>query len=323
MKRGGFKSGFVVERAPFASAHAATIAATRGGLVCAFFAGSREGADDVGIWLARSGDGERWGEPARVAQGADDEGRAMPCWNPVLHQIAGGPLLLFWRVGPSPRRWWTLLARSADAGASWSRPERLPGDCLGPIRSRPLDLAGGRLLCPSSTEHLGWRCHMEHFTPADGTWRRHPPLNAPWEYMAIQPTLLDHGEGRIQALCRTRNRVIATTSSRDGGLTWSPMRATNLPNPNSAIDAVTLRDGRHLLAYNPTRHERTPLHLALSEDGERWHDITVLASGPGEHSYPAMIQDERKVVHIVWTWHRRRIRYAAIECEQLRSGTDE
>jgi predicted neuraminidase len=309
--------GVIAERAPFASAHASTIAATPGGLVCAFFAGSREGAPDVGIWLARSRDGDQWGEATLVATGADAEGRPLPCWNPVLHQLAGGPLLLFWRVGPTPRRWWSLMARSSDGGTTWSDPAPLPPGCLGPIRSKPLPVPDGRLLCPSSTEHLGWRCHMELFEPATGTWEPRRPLNAAWELMAIQPTLLDHGNGHVQALCRTRNGVIASTRSRDGGLTWQPLHRTGLPNPNSGIEALTLRDGRHLLVYNPARRRRSPLVLAISPDGERWRTLQVLDEGPGEYSYPAAIEDDAGCVHITWTWQRTRIRHARIECRAL------
>ena len=60
--------------------------------------------------------------------------------------------------------------------------------------------------------------------------------------------------GRLQAIGRTRNDKIFTTESSDEGEHWSAMSLLDLPNPNSGIDAVTLKDGRFLLVYNtPSR----------------------------------------------------------------------
>ena len=101
------KSEFIFERAPFASAHASTIvdigADAGAGLVAAWFGGTREGHRDVGIWLARrEGGAGGWSEPVEVANGALGRWTRHPCWNPVLFQPADGPLLLFYKVGPSP-----------------------------------------------------------------------------------------------------------------------------------------------------------------------------------------------------------------------------
>src|SRR5688572_16404120 len=114
------KSEFVYEKAPFPSCHASTIAVGKDGLVAAWFGGTREGAKDVGVWVARH-DGAKWSAPVEVATGdpagagAADGDERQPCWNPVLFQAPGdaGPLLLFYKVGPSPRAWWGMLITSA------------------------------------------------------------------------------------------------------------------------------------------------------------------------------------------------------------------
>jgi predicted neuraminidase len=309
--------GFIFERAPFASAHAPTIAETPAGLVAAWFAGPHEGHPEVGVWIAREVDG-RWHEPAAVAIGVDRTGRRQPAWNPVLWQArAGGPLLLFYKVGPSPRAWWGMLTRSSDHGLSWSPPARLPDGILGPIKNKPVQLAGGVLLCPSSTEDRGWRCHLERTPDLGRTWERLPAVRAPWHFGAIQPSILVWPDGRLQLLCRSRHGVIAEAWSSDGAGTWTRLRRTELPNPDSGIDALVLDDRRALLVYNDARAARTPLRLALSPDGRRWQPARVLEDGPGEFSYPAVIQGQDRRIHITYTWNRRRIRYLALTPDEL------
>jgi predicted neuraminidase len=309
------RSQFIFDMAPFASAHASTVAETDDGLIAAWFGGPYEGHPDVGIWQARRV-GAQWSAPVPVALGADRSGRAQPCWNPVLYRSEGG-LLLFYKVGPSPRRWWGMMKTSADNGASWSVSRRLPRGILGPSKNKPVALPGGAILCPSSTEHLGWRVHLERTPDRGETWDKTGPLNARREFGAIQPCILTYPDERMQLLCRTRQRVIAACWSTDGGRSWGPMAATALPNPDSGIDAVALRDGRAVLVYNPSRQARTPLRVAVSVDGDVWRDSLVLEDGPGEYSYPAAIQAEDGTIHITYTWNRRRIRHASLMPDEL------
>ena len=95
---------FLFDDDPFGMAHASTIEQVGSTLIAAWFAGSLEGRADVGIWLARN-TGSGWSEPARVATGKDSDGVRNPCWNPVLFRPAGGPLMLFFKVGTSPVDW--------------------------------------------------------------------------------------------------------------------------------------------------------------------------------------------------------------------------
>ena len=90
------------------------------------------------------------------------------------------------------------------------------------------------------------------------------------------------------------------------------MQTTSLPNPDSGIDAVSLPDGRALLAYNPSRKSRTPLCLAVSNDGLSWRNVLVLEDGVGEYSYPALVQGRDGSLHLTYTWNRRRIRYVRL-----------
>src|SRR5687768_3783721 len=95
-------SEFIYERAPYSSAHASTIVETPDALVAAWFGGTAERNPDVGIWVSRH-DRRVWSAPVEVANGVQPDGTRHPCWNPVLFQAPDGPLVLFYKVGPSPQ----------------------------------------------------------------------------------------------------------------------------------------------------------------------------------------------------------------------------
>lgn len=315
---GMVKMEFVFTEAPFPQCHASTIAqAAEGTLVAAWFGGTREKDPDVGVWTARLVDG-KWTAPVQVADGVESAEKRFPCWNPVLFQPKKGPLLLFYKVGPSPSKWWGMLTTSADGGKTWAKPTRLPDGMLGPIKNKPVELASGELLCPSSTEHDGWRVHFERTADLGKTWSKTESINDGKEIGAIQPSILFHKEGRLQALGRSRQGKIWEAWSSDQGKAWGPMKLTDLPNPNSGIDAVTLADGRHLLIYNHTRLGRSPLNLAVSADGKTWQSALVLESEPGEYSYPAIIQTPDGLVHLTYTWKRQRVKHVVVDPSKLK-----
>jgi predicted neuraminidase len=316
-------SGFVFESAPFASAHASTIVETRDGLVAAWFGGTREGAADVGIWVSRHLS-EGWTPPVEVANGTQPDGTRHPCWNPVLFETPEKTLTLFYKVGPSPQTWWGMVRSSRDNGRTWSEPRRLPDGILGPIKNKPVRLQDGTLISPSSTESTGrpsaWRLRFERSVDAGATWTavRPPEADAGGAIDAIQPSILIHPGARLQAVGRSRSGRVFETWSSDGGRTWTPVSLTALPNPSSGTDAVTLRDGRHLIVYNHTPKGRSPLNVAVSRDGKTWDAALVLEREAGEYSYPAVIQAADGRVHITYTWRRQRVKHVVVDPARLK-----
>jgi predicted neuraminidase len=239
----------------------------------------------------------------------------------VLFSLRDGELTLFYKVGPSPRQWWGMARTSKDDGRTWSEARRLPDGFLGPIKNKPVKLADGTILAPSSTESTDtpstWRVHFERSEDGGRTWTIvRPAAGAPID--AIQPSILLHGDGRLQAAGRTRAGRLFETWSSDRGRSWSALTLLSLPNPSAGTDAVTLKDGRHLLVYNHTPKGRTPLNIALSRDGVAWHSAHVLETEPGEYSYPAVIQTSDGLVHITYTWKRERIRHVVIDPATLK-----
>lgn len=313
---GVVSSAFIYEKASFPQCHASTLVDTKTGLVAAWFGGTRERNPDVGIWVARHENGA-WSAPVQVADGVQGKDQREPCWNPVLFQPTAGPLMLFYKVGPSPSKWWGMLCTSSDGGRTWSDGRRLPDGVLGPIKNKPIQLVNGDILSPSSTEHAGWRIHIERSGDGGRTWNATPALNDGKGIGAIQPSILTHKDGKLQALGRTRQGKLFETWSNDGGKTWSKLSLTGMPNPNSGIDATTLADGRHLLVYNHTTRGRSPLNVAVSTDGKVWKAAAVLESEPGEYSYPAMIQAADGLVHVTYTWKRQRIKHVVLDPKKI------
>ena len=307
--------------------HASTIAESGETIIAAWFGGTAEKNKDVGIWVSRKAN-DKWTEPKEVVNGIQEDGSRFPCWNPVLFQPKNSPLFLFYKVGPNPREWWGMYVTSKDNGESWSKPIRLPNGIYGPIKNKPVQISNGDILSPTSTEYDGWKVQIERSSDNCKTWISSGDLNDTAKFQAIQPTVLIHPNSKIQLLCRTKNEVISQLWSDDNGKTWGKMEFLGLPNPNSGIDAVTLNDGRYLLVYNPTKKNwgnRVPLTVAISNDGKVWKNIFELESvtNPNtveeeEYSYPSVIQTNDGLIHIVYTWNRKTVKYVVLDPKKIK-----
>jgi alpha-L-rhamnosidase len=88
---------------------------------------------------------------------------------------------------------------------------------------------------------------------------------------------------------------------------------------------VTLKDGRHVLIYNDfetlpgtKKGVRTPLSIAVSDDGTHWrHALTLEDSPISQYSYPSIIQGRDGMLHAVYTWRRLRVAYKQIDPARL------
>lgn len=335
---------FIFTEAPFVSCHASTIVELRNGdLMSAWFGGTGEGHPDVAIWGSRRSAG-KWSAPMELAREPD-----IAAYNPVLFYTKDGRLWLYYKYGPHPDDWTAARKWSNDDGVTWSPVEHLPAGLYGPIRAKPLVLLDGTVVSGTSVEsYRSWACWIERSTDNGKSWRRLGPITvrpseagpaargdvpaavpgaSEWSRTEgiIQPSVVSLGGSHLRLYARSTARTgkICIADSLDRGLTWTQARPIDLPNPNSGIDAVALKDGRVVVIYNNSDRHRTPLNLAVSRDGEHFQMFQTLEDQPGEYSYPAIIQGRNGDLHITYTWQRKRIRYVRVPLSAIPRVTAE
>lgn len=308
----------------FRECHAATcVKDEKDNLLVAYFAGTKEGAPDVGIWISRRIDGI-WQEPRRIKYLYD-----MPHWNPILHRD-GDKVLLYYKVGQSPRTWYTLVTESYDFGETWTESrEAVPGDHTSRIatRNKFLVTEDGRWLAGNSSESAtAWDCSIDISEDKGQTWSLYPIVfdhsaldmtNRKDAYTGvIQPALWQSSENKIHCLMRSTEGWIYRSDSVDGGQTWSAAYPTDMPNNNSGITVTQLPDQRLVMVYNPNGSNwgaRTPLSVAVSDDnGQNWTKCLDLETAPGEYSYPYLISEGNRV-WVVYTWNRKNIGWCEMQ----------
>jgi len=207
---------------------------------------------------------------------------------------------------------------SSDAGATWSNSRRLT---LSPffniselVRNKPLPLSSGGFALPIYHECLGDFPEILWIRPGreDGAIVFQKSRMTGGQSF-IQPSVVAYGPSLATAFyrCRSNEKAVGVAITKDAGVSWSEPQTLNLPNPDSAVDGILLSDHRILLAFNDSAQNRENLRLAVSNNGRAdWVRIAALESTQGQkYSYPYMIRSRGGLIHLVYTWHRKRIKH--------------
>ncbi len=337
-----FFSHFIEHAPPLAYAHCPSLCETlEGKIVCAWYAGSREGAADVAVWMSdflsseplapsprekgvRRIDDRVWSSPRVVM----DRLLAIEDLDRYLRKV--GNAVVF---ADNDRRLWlvyvtialggwsgsSLNARcSLDGGTTWQPSQRLS---LSPflnvselVRAAPVTLESGEIGLPIYHECLGQFPELLWLRPTgDRLSVTKTRLTGGRDF--IQPAIVPLGPQRAVAYLRniTRARRIDYQETENGGHTWSPPQHLDLPNPNSSVAALRLSSGAVLMAFNDAPDSRKNLTLAVSPDGIRdWQRIAVLDEDPsGLFAYPYLIQATDGLIHLAYAWKMKKIRHIA------------
>ncbi|HDP89653.1 MAG TPA: hypothetical protein ENN42_06830 [Thioalkalivibrio sp.] len=277
-------------------------------LYATWYAGTREGNQDVAIMAAR-GRGGAWAEPEVLV---DPPGR--PGGNTVVYRH-GDVLWHFFDVieGAGWSSAMLYVTRSTDGGRSWTPTEPFDDEPGMMVRHRPVQLSSGRILLPAYDEKV-WEGFTYVSDDGGRSWRRSGRMVAPGG--AIQPAIIERDDGTLHALLRSAGEAPHAweCDSGDGGESWSACRPSALLNPNSGADMIRLTSGETIACFNDTAQGRTPLTLAISHnEGRTWAARRNLEDGPGEYSYPTLMEGSDGSVHLVYTWRRERIRWVHFE----------
>lgn len=314
MKLTEIKSELIFEKDKyFNECHASTILKFNEKLLCAWFAGTKEGKDDVRIFLSICG-ADGWSEPKQMTY---TDG--IPCWNPVLFEF-NNSIYLYYKVGKTIPEWQTYYMVSSD-GISWSEPKELveadSSGGRGPVKNKPILLSDGRIAAPASVETaLRWDAFVD-FSDDGIVWNKS-------EYMpfdrdnalgkgVIQPTLWE-SDGKLYALLRSTESRILKSCTEDNVL-WSGCEATCLPNNNSGIDCVKLNDTSVIVIFNPIADDwgdRNVIAYAVTDDNAETFSEPVLIEKDddteAEFSYPAVITDG-DYLYLTYTHYRKSIMF--------------
>jgi predicted neuraminidase/peroxiredoxin len=304
-----FSSELVFERIPFAPAHhCSTICeAANHDLLCLWYGGSYESADDQALFLARRKPGERnWSTPQMLSQNA-----LQPPGNGVIFRDTTSRVWIIWSrmEGSRPMRrgsgWGQcrlMYRTSTDHGVTWSEDRTLLEDTMGGVpRNPPITLTDGTLLLPDG------QSHFLALRPGSSTWQRAGSMSG-----GSQPAVIQRRDGSLLALLR-HSQNITQIESRDGGTSWSPAQSTPLKNPGAGITMTKLANGHLVLVFNDSQTSRTPLSICRSlDEGKTWESPLQLESNPGEYSYPCVIQSSDGKIHITYTFRRYAIKHVEL-----------
>ena len=308
-----FASELIFERIPWAPAHHCSTIAERpnGGLICVWYGGSYESADDQVLFASRRSKGERtWSEPEVLVKGT----LMHPPGNAVVFRMNDERVGLLWgrmdasrpiRRGSGWGECQLMFRYSDDGGRTWTDDQELEGlfGCL--PRNAPLTLQDGTFAVPLSGHAAKVHGAFLLMTnDAGAVWRPSGAIRR-----GSQPTVIQRDDGSLLALLRSRPSILKSESS-DAGATWTEPEQTKLRCPSSGIAMSRLRNGDLVLVYNDSSIARTPLSITRSTDeGATWSEPLDLESNPGEYSYPCVIQTSDGLIHVTYTFRRYAIKH--------------
>jgi predicted neuraminidase len=305
-----------------------------GDLYLAWYGGDGEYAANTGVYGTRldaksvsaippSGRSP-WSSPALLARDPFRSVGNPAIWQAPARDGKPGPVWLFYvvRFGDTWSEGRIAAKISSDGAHTWSDASIISLERGTLVRGKPIVLRDGRYLLPVYREAGEDREFVGEETvsfgllydPKTGAWTRGGNIVS--RLGNLQPAPAEVAPGHLIAFCRRGGGYgerpdawMVYAESRDAGLTWTQGRELIdlFPNPNAAVDLLTLRNGHLLLVYNHSKGSRSPLSLALSTDrGRTWKTGLDIGTGNRDFAYPYAIQTADGRIHLIYTTNGRK-----------------
>ena len=328
------------------SSHAANLLSLpNGDLLLTYYAGIYERGSGESIVLSRLPKGaSKWTEPVVVSYHADWANQ-----NPLLFLAPDGTVWLFHttqRGGHDQTKDLVYALKSTDQGHTWSEPVTVftqPGlytrqplvvfqnEWLFPVYHS----AGGSITSNARKDHS----YVEISKDSGTTWRE---CDVPGSDGFVQMNIILISSDHLIAYFRSRYADWIYASESSDGCTWTPPRATQLPNNNASIQATCLKNGHLVMIFNNTQAQLKPEHadtssrrilsIAISEDnGKTWPWIRdlenpsisqpILPLEDAEYSYPSVTQSPDGMIQVAYTFRRETIKHMTFTEDWIRHGS--
>jgi len=174
-------------------------------------------------------------------------------------------------------------------------------------RAHPFVLDAKRLIVPLYSD--GFSFSLMAITDDWGqTWHTSTPLVGAGN---IQPSIVRRRDGSLYTLMRDNGpppKRLQQSESRDRGETWSEVTDSDLPNPGSGAEIISLKNGHWVLISNDTERGRNSLAVQISDDeGKTWKWTRHLEYDPpgpevGSYHYPSIVQAADGTLHASYSY---------------------